>query len=211
MGIEDEIRNGNTILGNSRQNTEINAALRLFGIDEEVYSGGELLLKTFLEKTREREKRYSERLFSTKRMREIAEEIKPLYAKLRKIGKRVFSDDMERGLKLGFKTRYPRHIPEYTTVLEQFYSGLDDDVRSGLLKYRIDSLFLEKLFELYEELKRAMANRMLKEGELQNATVEKDKAQKECLKWKNEFLFVAKLALEEKPQLLESLGVKVRS
>ncbi|MFZ2284028.1 MAG: hypothetical protein WAV86_09145, partial [Lutibacter sp.] len=43
-------------------------------------------------------------------------------------------------------------------------------------------------------------------GESQDSTMSKDKAFREIDDWMSEFYAVAKIALEEKPQLLESLG-----
>ncbi len=48
-------------------------------------------------------------------------------------------------------------------------------------------------------------------GESQQATQDKNKAFDEVSKWVSEFYSVAKIALEDKPQLLESISKRVRS
>lgn len=52
---------------------------------------------------------------------------------------------------------------------------------------------------------------LLKKGESQDATKLKDSAFGEIDDWMSEFYAVAKIALEDNPQLLESLGKFVRS
>ena len=51
----------------------------------------------------------------------------------------------------------------------------------------------------------------IEKGETQNATKVKDQAFTAIEKWMRKFYAVANIALEDNPQLLESLGVFVRS
>jgi hypothetical protein len=48
-------------------------------------------------------------------------------------------------------------------------------------------------------------------GESQEATRGKDKALAELEEWMSDFYAVARIAMEDQPQLLESLGLLVRS
>ena len=48
-------------------------------------------------------------------------------------------------------------------------------------------------------------------GESQEATKTKDKALAELEEWMSDFYAVAKIAMEDQPQLLETLGLLVRS
>lgn len=56
-----------------------------------------------------------------------------------------------------------------------------------------------------------MPNTIMKRGENQQATKDKDKAFADLEKWVSEFYSIARIALEDKPQLLESLKKFVRS
>ena len=64
---------------------------------------------------------------------------------------------------------------------------------------------------LIGDLEAARAEYLREKGESQDATKEKDAAFAKMDDWMSEFYAVAKIALEDKPQLLESLGKFVRS
>ena len=61
------------------------------------------------------------------------------------------------------------------------------------------------------DVKQAEATYVLERGESQQATKDRDAAFAAFEKWVREFYAIAKIALEDKPQLLESIGKFVRS
>jgi len=68
-----------------------------------------------------------------------------------------------------------------------------------------------KRLDLVGEVETARGQYIAERGESQEATLEKDQAFAQIDDWMSDFFAVDKLALEEKPQLLESLGKLVRS
>ena len=64
---------------------------------------------------------------------------------------------------------------------------------------------------MINELETARAVYLRELGESQEATRTKDAAFAKIDDWMGEFYAVAKIALEEKPQLLEALGKSVKS
>ena len=116
------------------------------------------------------------------------------------------------------------------------YSSVIRDIRAsyselkkyeeGLLRARegiaaLERLKIKKIFITEEEISACIAEinalettraLYLREvGESQEATKKKDKALAELEDWMSDFHLVAKIAMEDQPQLLESLGVLVRS
>lgn len=61
------------------------------------------------------------------------------------------------------------------------------------------------------QTQQAYADYIREKGESQQATQDKNKAFDAVTKWVSEFYAVAKIALEDQPQLLESVAKLVRS
>lgn len=94
--------------------------------------------------------------------------------------------------------------------IEAFYKELKakPDLLTPLNKLKITAEHIETQLTALADVKQAEATYVLERGESQQATKDKDAAFE---KWVREFYAIAKIALEDKPQLLESIGKFVRS
>jgi hypothetical protein len=97
--------------------------------------------------------------------------------------------------------------------IEAFYKELKakPDLLTPLNKLKITAEHIETQLTTLAEVKQAEAAYILEKGESQQATKDKDTAFAAFEKWVREFYAIAKIALEDKPQLLESIGKFVRS
>jgi len=108
-------------------------------------------------------------------------------------------------------------MPEvYVSVMEKmriFYRLLDGNESLlqplGTLKLNQDEVTAS--LEAIAGVETARAEYLREVGESQDATKIKDKALKELDSWMSNMRAVAKIALEDNPQLMEALGVLVRS
>ena len=89
----------------------------------------------------------------------------------------------------------------------KLFNGLH--LKLNTLMFAIEQL--NDTIQLIATLEAARSKYLREKGESQDATKLKDKAFGEIDEWMSEFYAVAKIALEENPQLLESLGKFVRS
>ena len=97
--------------------------------------------------------------------------------------------------------------------MKKFYTvaSSDSEIQSKLVRLKITTEELNGTIEQISNLELARAEYLREKGESQDATKQKDKAFGEIDDWMSEFYAVAKIALEDNPQLLESLGKFVRS
>ncbi len=96
---------------------------------------------------------------------------------------------------------------------KKFYSvaSTDTDLQSKLASLKITTDDLTAASTLISNLEAARADYLREKGESQDSTKIKDAAFVKIDDWMSEFYAVAKIALEDNPQLLESLGKLVRS
>ncbi|MEN8137617.1 MAG: hypothetical protein ABFR62_04215 [Bacteroidota bacterium] len=199
-------------LENVEKQSEIAGIMSEFGYDVgAIAEGKDLLMKTReaydFNKTEDDETSVAYYSFATKR-HELAE----TYLLHRKKAKVVFYKDYITSDKLSISGILPRTYLKWLETAKRFYSVamLDTDVQEKLarLKFATEDLTLGR--NLIIDLEAARAKYLREKGESQAATNEKDKAFGIIDDWMREFYAVAKIAMDDKPQLLESLGKFVR-
>jgi len=84
-------------------------------------------------------------------------------------------------------------------------------METKLARLNVTPAELESTISLIAELELTRAEYLREKGESQDATKTKDKTFGELDEWMSEFYTVGKIALEDSPQLLESLGKFIRS
>lgn len=94
-----------------------------------------------------------------------------------------------------------------------FYQLLDtnETLRNQLKQLKITEQDIKNQLQLLGEVEKSYADYQKEKGESQQATKDKNQAFATLEKWVRDFYSVAKIALEDKPQLLESVGKFVRS
>lgn len=112
---------------------------------------------------------------------------------------------------LGVKGIISIKISDFINGVDTLYKQLNasPELLTPLARLKINQEHIDKQLALLEEVKNAYSNYSKEKGESQQAT--KDKALSDLVKWVREFYAIAKIALEDQPQLLESIGKFVRS
>ena len=130
-----------------------------------------------------------------------------------KKAKVVFRNDPVTAEKLAIATALPRTYVKKTECIRRFYNMINDDMqiqtKLSRLKVTLEEITLGAT--LLTELDHLRAEYLREKGESQNATKAKDTAFNRLDHWMSEFYAVAKIALDDQPQLLESLGKLVRN
>ena len=109
-----------------------------------------------------------------------------------------------------------RRKESFSGWLEQanlFYDNAlaNPDILNGLAKFGITEEKLQAGKTQVEELAALNAAQEKEKGEAQQATKTRDEALDALDDWLEDFLAIAEVALADKPQFLEALGVRVRS
>lgn len=184
-----------------------------FGYDSETINQGKTLLtetrqKYDANKTEDDESSEAYKTFST-----LKDNLANTYSLHRKKAKVVFRNDSLTLEKLSVTGSVPKAYTKWLETARKFYTiaSADTDIQTKLARLKVTPEDLTAGNTLITDLEAARAEYLREKGESQDATKIKDAAFAKMDDWMSEFHAVAKIALEDNPQLLESLGKLVRS
>jgi len=200
-------------LENAVAQPAIAAALAELGYDTATISEGKTLLLGTRQsydanKTEDDETSAAYSVFSGKR-----EKLDDTFTGHRKKAKVIFRKDPVTAEKLMITGSLPRTYIKWLEATKKFYSiALSDraiQVKLYRLKITVDDLNAANT--LISEVESTRSEYLKEKGESQASTQAKDDAFAKLDDWMSEFYAVAKIGLEDNPQLLESLGKLVRN
>jgi len=114
---------------------------------------------------------------------------------------------------LGVKGRFPAKYNEFFDKVKMFYSTIQKNatIQTEMDKIKITSAVVTDCLSKLDTLLADRANYDKELGESQDVTKSKNAALLALKEWMDDFDAIAKVALYDQPQLLEVLGIFVRS
>ena len=193
--------------------SEIAAIMAEFGFDEALITAGKALYTKTRDAYNFNKKEDDETSETYINFTVAKENLSKIYTLHRKKAKVIFRNDPNILNKLALTGSLPTSYIKWLEVVKKFYSVAigNTEIETKLLRLKVTSTDLTNAVAKIGELTSARAEYLKEKGESQDSTMSKDKAFREIDDWMSEFYAVAKIALEEKPQLLESLGKFVRN
>lgn len=162
----------------------------------------------------EKTKEYGEQLEASKRFEKIMDEADYIFKKHSVFIRLALRNDEEKTNKL-FLSGEPRSkkISDILKYMVEFYNRVlvDEQAVTGVSRYAITQEDLEKGRQKIIEADNAKTFHNVEMGEAQDATDRRDKAFNQLLFIIEELEVICTYALEDRPQLLEKLGIKVLS
>lgn len=148
------------------------------------------------------------KLFENKRI-----EIDATYGKDRKKSKIIFKNDTLVLKELGLTGSVPKSYVKWLETISLFYNTLNaqPNLVSQLTVVQITSQSVTEALAAINELESLRASYIQSKGNAQNATKTKNKAFVKLEKYMSNFYAMARITLEDEPQLLESLGKIIKS
>ncbi len=199
-------------LENAETQSEIATIMAELGYDSTVIGEGKNLLaetRTAYDanKTEDDETSAAYADFSSKK-----EQLEDTFNIHRKKAKVVFRNDSLTADKLAISGAMPRSYMKWLEAARKFYSvaSTDTAIQGKLARLKISADDLTAANTLITDLEAARAEYLKEKGESQDSTKIKDAAFAKIDDWMSEFYAVAKIGLEDNPQLLEALGKTVR-
>lgn len=208
-----DFQNYGSIFENISKNEVLKTELAEFGYDEAEIAKGKALYDTAETKIDTNKTETTEEKLAYEKFTQKFEELKTAYTTDRKKVKIIYKDEDAKLSALAVKGVASIRISEILDNADTLYKQLkaNEELLTPLKKLKIDEVYLDTQIALLEEVKALYQAYTKEKGESQQATKDKDQALANLEKWVREFYAVAKIALEDKPQLLESISKFVRS
>ncbi len=207
------LENYRVALENVINQSEVSNTMAEFGYDEAKITEGKQLLEgtrsAYDFNSQEDNETIAARAgFDSKKM-----DLEKIYALDRKKAKVVFRNDEVVLKKLGLTGSVPQAYIKWLETMKTFYSGVQADsaIQTKLLTLKITAEHITASIAAITDLENARTLYLKEVGESQDATKAKDSAFAKIDAWMRDFYAVARIAMEDNPQLLESLGLMVRS
>lgn len=200
-------------LTNADKHKKIKAALAEVGVDEAKMAEGWLHYKEAeaakkLSKTEKKEDKIAALSY-----RIAYDSLQPLFKRHRDLSLISFKKRPTILIRLGVESDFPTGYREFFEKTKSFYEAIKDntDLQTAVLKLKIIPEVVADCLQKHKVLLDERANYDKELGESQDVTVVKNDALLKLKDWMEDFDGDAKIALYDTPQLLEVLGIFVRS
>jgi hypothetical protein len=145
-------------------------------------------------------------------LKTVKKQLDQTYRKHRRRAKVVFMHEPVILQQLGIDGSVPGAHAEWMEMVRKFYTeAATPEILPRLELWQITAADTTAGIALVDDVVAARANYLREIGESQDATQAKDQAMGEMERWMRDFYAVARIALEDHPQLLEALGIVVRN
>jgi hypothetical protein len=196
---------------NSLGDEEIIQNLQLVGFNKEKIRSGLVLHKAAHELYIRQIKEYGEQFAATDDVLDFRKQLRKTYMRHVKLARIAFKNDRHAYQSLGLEGD---RMNSHTGLLHQMYAFYENALKSrSIQKVLADYAILEqdlKAGKAAADTYREKLNKQMDEaGEAEDFTNQRDKAFDKLDSWMSQFIQISRIALEDRPHLLEKLGVKV--
>jgi len=207
--IDELIVKAGVAINNSLQNAELQPMLAEYGYTPEKLAEGKTLLEKTVTLTVAHKKEYGDQYQATDELGEKSEKAYRPYMRFVKIARIAFAGEPGAWTALGLAGERKESYSGLQAQFNQFYANLLSN-EEWLAKMAVYGVTTEKLTAgqaLVNEVEEAMNRQKTEMGEAQEATRLRDEAADALQEWYSDFIAIARIALEDKPQYLEMLGI----
>ncbi|MBN1970816.1 MAG: hypothetical protein JW870_15725 [Candidatus Delongbacteria bacterium] len=200
-------------LTNAESHAEIKQALTTYGMDKAKLAVGWIIYnnsKSVWERNKDED---AESKIASNSYKAKYNDLQSLFKRHRDQTLIFFKKQPDILIKLGVSGKFPAKYNEFFDKVKLFYNGIKEnkDIQTELNKIKITEKVVSDCLAKYDALLAERAHYDKELGESQDATKSKNAALLELKEWMEDFDAIAKVALYDQPQLLEALGIFVRS
>ena len=211
--IDEFLTRARVAIDNALANAEIQNSLSAFGYTPEKIQGGRVLYDRAQAATQQQITEYGEQIGSTAALNEAWQQAKTTYNPFVQVARVAFKKKPGIATQLAIAGARKRTLSGWVEQARVFYDNAlsNADIGSRLAEFGITQEKLQGGKAEVEALEGLNAAQEEEKGEAQQATKTRDEAIDVLSDWLEDFLDIAEVALSGSPQLLEALGVVVRS
>jgi len=199
-------------LTNARDTPDILAALTPFGYDEIQLGEGLDLVDTAEAEAERQDQEYADQYNATNELNEEIGALRAMYTRHVKLARVAFQPGSKGYVTLGLRGQRARTMPGLLSEARSFYRAVEGsaDLQAALTPLTVDAAAVTAGLAQADAVEAAQVAQQKETGEAQRATRTRDDAAAELRGFWKDFAQVAKIALEDQPQLREVLGLLER-
>ncbi len=211
--LAEKLLSAQVAIDNAISNVEIKALLAVYGYDETRLAEGKALLDATNQLQQIQQKEYGDQYEATNALTAARTLANNDYMRFIKIARIALKNELAIAQKLDLNGNRKKSLSGWIAQANQFYLNAlsDTTVLTKMAGYGITQEKLEAGKALIEDIELKNASQEKEKGEAQQATKDRDKSADDLFEWVADFIVIARIALEEKPQLLEILGIYAES
>ncbi|NJL41652.1 MAG: hypothetical protein HC899_36935 [Leptolyngbyaceae cyanobacterium SM1_4_3] len=211
--IDALLNSAHVAIANSLTNAQIQSYLSEFGYTPERIQQGKLLYEAALAAHQQQRAEYGDQRTATTTLKQAWDTAKKSYMRYVKIARIVFKDNAGVSTRLELEGDRKKTLSGWLAQANQFYTNLLNapELLTQLREYGITADKLQAGQAEVQAVDAANLSQKTEKGDAQTATQTKEKAIAALQSWMSDFTGIARLALEGDRQLLEGLGIVVKS
>jgi hypothetical protein len=200
-------------LKNAKENQEIRSRLAEFGYNDKRLAVGEQLYQKAYELYLQQTREYSDQYQATDAKENQRDQIHKIYMKHITLARLAFQKNSSVAASLDLFSRRKKAFTPWLMQAKLFYANLlqNEEQKTALAEFGVTTEQLEEVQKMLSEIESIHNAQQKEKGEAQEATQERDDAFEKLDEWLSDFFTVARLALQDKSQLLEAFGIVVPS
>lgn len=207
--IESLLTKANVAIYNGIENAELAKQLAVYGYDADRLTEGKTLCDTAKALHQKQVKEYGEQYDATRELEGTRIKANMVYMKHVKIARVALKNRIGDWDKLQINGKRKKSVSGWLVQASLFYINLlgDEKLLEQMAGYGITAEKLQEGQKLISEAETSYAKQLKELGESQDATKARDEAIDKLQYWYSDYIEIARIALEEKPQYLEIMGI----
>ena len=213
LSKEDVLYQAGLRINNSLGDEEVKNAVAGYGYSEEKLNEGLNLLNKAGMLYEAQIKEYGDVDGAQEKFKNSREEVYSDYMKMLTIARIAFKNDVQAGATLELTGSRATTLGGWLSQARNFYRSLlsNEEWKAVMAGYGQTAEKLEDALQAVEGVSKAAENVKKEMGDAQNATQERDSQFEKLIEWLSDYEQIAEIALADKPQLLEKIGIVVKS
>lgn len=196
-------------IANALANPDIQTSLSEFGYTSKRLTEGKALHEAALQAHLQQQAEYGDQADATAALNQARDTADKSYMRLVKIARIALKDNPGAIARLDLNGKRKRSLSGWLLQTQQFYGNLLNapDLLEAMNQYGITKTKITTAQAEIAAVTTANLAQETEKGEAQNATKIRDAAIDRLSEWFSDFVAIARIALEDSPQRLESLGI----
>jgi hypothetical protein len=211
--IDTLLNSAHIAITNSLTNHQIQSYLSEFGYTPERIQQGKLLYDAALAAHQQQRADYGDQKSATTALTQAWDTARKSYIRYVKVARIAFKDNAGVATRLELEGDRKKALSGWLAQATQFYTNLLNapELLNQLREYGITSEKLQAGQAEVQAVVTANLSQKTEKGDAQTATQTKGKAIADLKAWMSNFTAIARLALENDRQLLQGLGITIKS